>query len=319
MAGLRLLPWAVSGGLALLNACARAGSTNADLTNPPGDPATVTVNLSASSIAVGGTTTAVATMFDQNGDPIPGGIVLWSTTVPAVATIGGYGAVTGVTVGQTKVVATVGATQGQATLTVTPPTGASVNIVPSSFSMLLGRAQQLAVIVRDAGGTVLLGQSISYASDDVSVATVSPSGLVTATGLGNAVITATNGSASGTASVTVTNVAVTSVGITPPSATITSGQVVQLTATPLDAKSNPVAGRQVNWTTNNAAVATVTAQGNLATVTGGAGGTAQISATSDGVPGSVTITVLSSASASVVPGVHRPTAPGTTRSGKHSQ
>jgi glucose/arabinose dehydrogenase len=75
--------------------------------------------------------------------------------------------------------------------------------------------------------------------------------------------------------------------------TISVGQTVQLTATPLDANGNVLEDRIFEWATADAGVATVSEAG---LVTGVAEGQAEISATTEEVTGSMAITILPSAS-----------------------
>ena len=70
----------------------------------------------------------------------------------------------------------------------------------------------------------------------------------------------------------------------------------QATATTLDGGGNPLTGRVVAWSSDNAAVATVSSQGVVAAV---AVGTANIIATSEGKSGSGTLTVTQAPVASV--------------------
>src|SRR2546428_10482062 len=69
------------------------------------------------------------------------------------------------------------------------------------------------------------------------------------------------------------------------------GQWGQLTATPLDAKGNPLSGRIVTWASSAPGVAIVSTGG---LVTGVATGSATITATSEGKSGSAAITVTNS-------------------------
>src|SRR5205085_2223767 len=85
----------------------------------------------------------------------------------------------------------------------------------------------------------------------------SSSGLVSGVTPGSATITATSEGKSGTSSISVTNVPVATVDVTPPSASVQAGQTVQLTATPKDANGAPLSGRTVTWSSSNTAVATV--------------------------------------------------------------
>src|SRR3989454_688386 len=82
-----------------------------------------------------------------------------------------------------------------------------------------------------------------------------------------------------------------------PSATVSVGSTVQVTATPLDANDNPLSDRVVTWTSSAPSVATVSANG---LVSGVAAGSATITATSEGKSGTAAITVTSVPVASVV-------------------
>lgn len=85
-----------------------------------------------------------------------------------------------------------------------PP--ASLAVVIPSTSLSLGTQVGLAVSARDAGGlTVAAPAPFTYASLDESVATVSPSGVVAAVGLGTTTITVSSGAISGSRDVTVHN------------------------------------------------------------------------------------------------------------------
>jgi hypothetical protein len=83
---------------------------------------------------------------------------------------------------------------------------------------------------------------------------------------------------------------VATVEVSPASASIVPGETVQLTATPRDAAGTTLTDRDVSWSSNNAAVATVSDAG---LVTGVADGEAVITATSEDESGSATITVQS--------------------------
>jgi len=114
--------------------------------------------------------------------------------------------------------------------------------------------------------------------------------------VGAATITATSEGKSGTAAITVVNVPVASVTVSPATASVQVGQAVQLTATPKDANGNPLAGRTVTWTSSSTAAATVNSSG---LVTGVAAGSTTITATSEGQSGAAAITVTSPVSGAV--------------------
>ena len=91
--------------------------------------------------------------------------------------------------------------------------------------------------------------------------------------------------------------AVASVDVSPNPASVEVGLDVQMTGTPKDAAGNPLADRLVTWSSSNTSVAKVTGDGD---VFGWAEGTATITATSDGVSGSSTVTVVSTTAAVLV-------------------
>jgi len=152
----------------------------------------------------------------------------------------------------------------------------------------VGATSQLTATAKDANGTALSGRVVTWATSNAAVATVSASGLVTGVAAGAATITATSEGQSGTSAMTVTNVPVASVTVSPASGSVTVGATVQLAAVTKDAAGNVLTGRTVTWSSSNTSVATVSGTG---LVTGLTAGTATITATSEGVAGTAAITV----------------------------
>lgn len=170
-----------------------------------------------------------------------------------------------------------------------PPVAASVNVSPSSVQFgALGESQQLSASVLDSNGQVIADAPVTWASTDNSVATVNTSGLVTAAGNGSAGVTASSGSASGNAAVTVAQVLVL-FEVSPSAETLVSfGETLQLAARALDANNNVIPGLSVEWSSANEAVATVDGDGLVTAV---ANGTADITAASGGSTATAAITV----------------------------
>jgi hypothetical protein len=80
-----------------------------------------------------------------------------------------------------------------------------ISVSPTSVALdAVGQTQQLTASVTDVDGNPISSPSVSWSSDNTSVATVTGTGLVSAAGSGTAVITATAGSVTATSSVTVT-------------------------------------------------------------------------------------------------------------------
>ena len=230
--------------------------------------------------------------------------VTWSATAGTVETsaAGGrhYGHYHHGSCGQFRLRATSqpGGLSDSATIAVSCPPApvASVSVSPASPNILMGQTIQLTATLRDANGNVLTGRTVTWSSNNAA-ASVNGTGLVSGAAAGSAAITATSEGQSGTASVTVSNVPVASVTVSPTSASLLVGQTVQLTATPKDANGNPLIGRTVTWSSSNASIASVSASGLVSGAT--VGGPVTITATSEGQSGTASVTVANAPVASV--------------------
>ncbi len=164
----------------------------------------------------------------------------------------------------------------------------TVTVGPATAELTaLGATVQLSAEVRDQNGAVMATATVSWASSDAAVATVSASGLVTAVANGSATITATAGAASGSATVTVSQV-VSAVAVVPDTTTVVVGDTLRLAAEAHDANGHAVTGVAFAWTSGDTAVAVVDESG---LVTGVGAGTAQVTATAAGVTGRAELAV----------------------------
>src|SRR5438445_757851 len=238
----------------------------------------------------------VAVGLSAAGDTTPS-TVSWDVTGGTITDMGAsggrhYGQYHGGTCGSFKVAATSHPDRTTDTATVTvagcvAPV-AAVTVSPAAPTVQVGQTAQLTATPKDANGTPLSGRAVTWASNNTAVAMVNGSGLVTAVATGAATITATSEGQSGTAVVTVSNVPVASVTVTPASASVQQGATVQLTATPRDASGNPLTGRAIGWSSSDNTIATVSSSG---LVTGVVAGAVTITATSEGQSGTASITV----------------------------
>jgi len=80
---------------------------------------------------------------------------------------------------------------------------ASVTVAPAALTLVMGQSQQLTAQPRDAAGNPLAGRAVTWSSSAQTVATVSPSGLVTAVAEGSVTISATSESIVGSAAASV--------------------------------------------------------------------------------------------------------------------
>lgn len=193
----------------------------------------------------------------------------------------------------------------------TPPSlPTMVTVSPGAAELVaLGATVQLSAEVRDQNGQAMAGATVTWSSSDASVAAVDASGLVTAVANGAATITATAGSASDTAAVTVEQ-EVGAVAVTPHSDTLVAfGDTVRLSAEAMDANGHAVAGAEFTWASSDTLVAAVDSAG-LVTALGG--GETTVTATAGEATGTAAVTVMQSAGSVVVSPAADTVAPGDT-------
>src|SRR5260370_29846325 len=169
--------------------------------------ASVTVSPAAPTVLVGATVQLTATLKDGSGNVLTGQPVTWASSAPAVATVSPSGLVSGMAAGPATITAASGGQSGSAPITVTVSTVpvASVTVSPAPASVSVGQTVQLTATLKDASGNVLSGRTVTWASSAPTVATVSPSGLVSGVAAGSATITATSEGQSGSAPITVSS------------------------------------------------------------------------------------------------------------------
>lgn len=157
-----------------------------------------------------------------------------------------------------------------------PVAVSGVSLNKTTTSIEAGQSEQLTATVLPANAD---NKSVTWASDNTSVATVDQNGNVTALAPGTATITVTTTDGNKTATCTVTVTAppapIDVQSISMKSATtigIGASETLTVTYNPVDANTN----KALTWSSSNTSVATVDANG---TVTGVAAGTATITAT----------------------------------------
>jgi trimeric autotransporter adhesin len=293
------------GGISVAASCG-GGSDVTGPPDPPAPPAVESVELApaAVNLAVAQTSQLTATVRAADGSALTGRSVTWATGDAGIASIGKSGLVTAVAAGEVQVTATSEGKTGRTAVTVSNEPVATVEVRPSPASVALGQTGQLVAVPKSAGGTELLGRTVAWTTADPAIATVSGSGVVTGVAVGEVTITATSEGKSGASRLTVSAISVATVAVDPPTTSIAEGATVELTATAKDADGATLAGRAPTWSTSDAGVASVNANGK---VTGLSAGTATISATVESKTGTAAITVIRRPVASVTLSPSAPT------------
>ena len=192
----------------------------------------VTPNMPSVPLGVTQQFTATGTFSDTSTADLTSSVT-WTSGTPAVATMNASSGLANVlTVGSTVITATSGSVSGSTTLTVTPAALAvDRDYSKPHHDRRRTRAQQLTATGTYSDGTTQnVTTTANWTSDTPSVATIGPStGLATAVSVGSATISATIGSLTATAPLSV--VTLVSIAITPNPATLALGSSQQLTAT----------------------------------------------------------------------------------------
>ncbi|MGI8498118.1 MAG: Ig-like domain-containing protein [Gemmatimonadaceae bacterium] len=179
-----------------------------------------------------------------------------------------------------------------------PPRVASVRVSPAVDTLLPGGGKLFRVSLSDSAGTPIevdslgvpaQGYGVLWSSSNTEVATVSASGFVAALAVGSAIITAESGGTRGSARVEVRAPAVFAVMVRPGTAEIPVSGTAQFTVEVIDAFGQRLSGRQIDWTTSDPAVATVSPTG---LVTGRSPGDTEVIATSGGKSDTVRLRVF---------------------------
>lgn len=288
----------------------KEGSAVITVTAQDGSGKTATCQVNVTDIKVSGITLSASTLAMQTEDVkqlsvtniIPANAtnkaLKWESKNTWVAIVDESGNVTAKNPGEATITVTAadnGGAQATCKVTVTERTVPVIKVTQIQLSqtrasLIEGKELQLTATVLPTDAT---NQSLTWSSSVEGVATVDPTGKVTAIKAGTTVITATakddSGiSASCTVQVTVPTVKVTGITLNKTTASVVKGKTVALTAT---VTPDTATDKTIKWTTSNKNVATVSTDG---VVTAVAAGTATITATAaddSGVKATCKITV----------------------------
>jgi uncharacterized protein YjdB len=184
-------------------------SATATLVVNPAALVSIAINPQNPTIALGTTQqfTATGTYSDGSTQDLTT-VVTWSSSLSSVAIIsnavGSNGLATSAGQGMSTITATSGSISSSTTITVGSATLVSIAITPASASISVGTTQQFtATGTYTDGSTQNLTSEVNWSSSATAVVTIATGGLATGQGGGTAAITATSGSITASATLSV--------------------------------------------------------------------------------------------------------------------
>ena len=280
--------------LGLLPACS---TKNSAVTTQP-TLTSIKIALATSSVAAGlaDQLTATGEYSDGTSKDLTASVT-WTSSDASVATVSTAGVVTTLTQGTAKITGTLSGVSGSITLTVNAPIISKLVVSSTSTSIAPGTTVQFTATGTLTNGTTENATGlVTWTSSNPSVAGINVNGaqglamgLTTGTSTITASITTSSGTVSQSALLTVTSATLTSISVTPTSASIPLGTVQQFTATGTfsDNSMQDITGTVV-WSASPASVASITVSG---LATGKDIGSFTVTATSGAINNTVTATV----------------------------
>jgi N-acetylneuraminic acid mutarotase len=199
---------------------------------------------------------------------------------------------TGIGSGTATITAASGGVTGTSTITVSSPALTGIGVTPGTATVQAGTGTQqfTATCTYANSSTTNCTTDVTWSSSSATTIVITGNGVATGVAPGSAVLTATLGGISGSASVTVSNPSLAGITITPGTASIDAVIGTQQFSASCSYADNTssVCTSTVTWSSSNNGFATIST-GGLAT--GVAAGSVTITATSGSTSGSSTLTV----------------------------
>jgi len=298
------------------NVTASAGNISAEATVTVNDsevePIATEIRITPprATLAVNDTQRFMATIFDQDGQPMSVSEINWTSSNETVGSIDTNGIFTALAAGTTNVTASAGnisASAGnisaEATITVNAdePVLARLVIQPSAVTLNVGDDLLFEVSGFDRSGNVVSDVAVTWASSDETVGTIDEFGTFIALAVGTTNVTVTADNVSGTATVTVNDgeeePIATTLAITPAAITLNVNDTAVFAANALDQNGRPITVGSINWTSSDETVGTIDAGGIF---TARAAGRTTITASGQNITGTVDVRVTNESSGVVV-------------------
>ena len=251
---------AISVGEATITAICGDKTATCKVTVSPILAESITFDKTELSLTIGETEKLTATVLPED---VTDKTVTWSTSDASIATVDAEGNVKAIAVGEATITATCGDKSATCKVTVNPILADSITLDKTELTLTIGASEKLTATVLPEDVT---DKTVTWSTSDAAIATVDNEGNVTAVSVGEATITATCGDKSATCKVTVNPILAESITLDKTELTLTIGASEKLTPTVLP---EDVTDKTVTWSTSDASIATVDAEGNVKAISVG--------------------------------------------------
>jgi uncharacterized protein YjdB len=258
-------------------------------------PAKIQVTPSSVMLPVGDTSDVVASYLLEDGTLTPAADVTWTVDNASIAMVtpgaDGHATIRAGAAGTTTLTVTGKGATGTVDVTITPPVLRSLAITPTAPMIAAGTSMALTATGTYSDKTTAnLSAMVTWSSSATAVATVDATGSLKGLTVGSATITAKLGAISGTTGAMITSALLTEIQVTPTNPSLPLGTTQQLIAMGVftDTTTQDLT-TQVTWASDATGHVTVTT-GGLVTAAGL--GTANLTATMNGVTGSTKVTAI---------------------------
>jgi uncharacterized protein YjdB len=214
---------------------------------------------------------------------------LWASSAVSVLTVDANGLGIAVGPGTSTVSVTSGTVSASTSVTVSTATLVSLAVAPANSSMPDDATKQFSATgTFSDNSTQDVTQSVLWSSSTPAVATITNLGLVTSVSTGSTTITAMLGSVNNSTTLTVSNVKLVSITISPANARVQKGTSLKFTATGNYSDGSTAVLANVSWRSSKNNLANMRGSGILHAKKAG---TLTVTASASGVTGSTSVTI----------------------------
>ena len=262
---------ATSSGQGTATITASSASITSSTTITIAGPTLVSIAISPTAASIplgtGQQFTATGTYTDGSTQDVTQSVT-WASDTPAGAPVTAGGLVTGTAMGTANISATSGTITSSTAVAVTAPLLVSISISPGSASVPAGETQQFtATGTYSDGSTQNLTSAVTWSSSVPAVASIASGGLATGAGVGSSSITATSGSITALATLSVGQPVLLSMAVTPANPSFALGTAQQFAATGTYSDGSTLdLTNSATWSTADGTIATVNAAGLASSV-----------------------------------------------------